>query len=266
MLDKLEAMTSPQKLTTCINELLEKEAPIQESRNYLGASILGVDCLRALQFGYTSTPKDDGRDFNDKILRIFEAGHLFEDLCVNWLRRAGFEIQTEDENGEQLGFSLADGRIQGHVDGIILAAPDNLDLLTPMLWECKSLNHRSWKDTVENGLAKSKPIYAAQIAIYQAHMEILQSPVIQPALFTAVNKNSAELYHELIPFDSKLAQHSIDKANSVLKATDNNELLGATRSNYNCKFCAWQDRCDKEDNGSPTWLDFMNNNRKDPLS
>ena len=54
----------------------------------------------------------------------------------------------------------------------------------------------SWKDVVKRGLTLSKPVYAAQIALYQAYLELPN-----PALFTALNRDTMELYSELVPFD-----------------------------------------------------------------
>ena len=42
-----------------------------------------------------------------------------EDLAIRWLRLAGFDLYTRKQDGEQFGFSVAGGRIQGHVDGVI---------------------------------------------------------------------------------------------------------------------------------------------------
>ena len=202
-------------------------------------------CYRFLQFEFTNTPKDN--DFTGQTLRIFQAGHLFEDLAIKWLRDTGFELLTEKANGSQFGFSVASGKVRGHIDGVITKAPDSLNLTLPMLWECKSLNNKSWQDTVKKKLAKSKPIYAAQVAIYQAYMESsIEGISNNPALFTAVNKDTAELYHELVPFDAKLAQQLSDKAVNILKATAVNELLppiSTKRDYYTCNFCPWQERC-----------------------
>ena len=124
-----------------------------------------------MQFEYTNTPKDEDQSFTGKTLRIFQAGHVFEELAIKWLRQAGFDLVTEKKDGSQFGFSALNGKIKGHVDGVIIDAPEKLNLTFPMLWECKSLNNKSFNDTAKKGLAVSKPIYAAQIAIYQAYME-----------------------------------------------------------------------------------------------
>ena len=232
-------------LTELIDQALCEENTRQSARDYLGASRLGVSCNRALQYEYLHTPKDEG--FSGRTLRIFSAGHVFEELAIKWLRSAGVELFTEKPDGSQFGFSVAGGRIRGHVDGIINSAPAELELSFPMLWECKSLNARSWKDTVKRGVAKSKPVYAAQIAIYQAYMEGSVPGICKnPALFTAINKDTAELYFERVAFNAALAQKASDRAVNILKATEAEEQLPrhtADPEHFECRFCDYRTRC-----------------------
>jgi len=226
MLDFNHRPKLSEEISALIDKALTKENEQQTPRDYLGASRLGVSCNRALQFEYSETPKDEGQNFSGKILRIFQAGHVFEELAIKWLRDAGFELVTNKPNGDQFGFSVVGGKIRGHIDGVITSAPNELNLKFPMLWECKSLNNKSWNDTVKKGLVISKPIYAAQIAIYQAYMESSIPDISKnPALFTAINKDTAEIHFELIPFDKSLAQSLSDKAVKILTATDAGELL-----------------------------------------
>jgi len=214
----------------------------QPPRCYLGASRLGLTCPRALQFEFTVTPKDQGREFDGQLLRIFAVGHRFEELSILWLRAAGFDLRTHRRDGGQFGFSAVGGRIQGHIDGVIVSAPAGVPMTTPALWEHKALNRKSWQDTVKRGVAVSKPVYAGQIAIYQAYMGLTEAP----ALFTALNKDTCELHHELVPFDGALAQRLSDRALTILAATDAKELLPrhtANRDHFECRMCSWQDRC-----------------------
>ena len=67
-----------------------------------------------------------------------------------------------------------------------------------------------------------------------------------PALFTAINKDTAELHHELVPFDADLAQRMSDRGVRILRATDAGELLpriAANRDFFECRFCPWAERC-----------------------
>ena len=96
--------------------------------------------------------------------------------------------------------------MQGHIDGVIVGAPDGTAV--PALWECKSANAKNWRDIAKRGVNAAKPIYAAQIALYQAYLGLTEAP----AVFTAVNKDTCELWHELVPFDARAGAGVSDKA------------------------------------------------------
>ncbi len=236
-----------EQVTAVIDEALTAEHASRTPRSYLGASRLGVACERALQYEYAHAPVDPGRELPGRVLRIFEVGHVLEALAIRWLRLAGFDLHTEKADGGQFGFSVAGGRIQGHVDGILAGGPETLGLAYPALWECKTMNARAWRETVKRGVAQAKPVYAAQIAVYQAYMEASVPGISQnPALFTAINKDTQELWFERVPFDGGLAQRMSDRAVRIIQATEAGELLprlATTPTHQECKGCAWQDRC-----------------------
>jgi len=250
MLDLNHRPKPHEKLTDLIDAALIKEREGEDVRRYLGASRLGMPCGRALQYEYLHLPVDEGREFSGRLLRIFEVGHVLEDLAIRWLRLAGFEIYTRKANGGQFGFSVAGGRIQGHVDGILNGGPEALGFGYPMLFEFKTMADKHWKACVKSGVAVSKPIYAAQMAIYQAYMEASVPGISQnPALFMAINKDTQELWFELVPFDGGLAQRMSDRAVHVISATEAGEILprfAMTPTHQECKFCSWQDRCWKD--------------------
>lgn len=208
-------------------------------REYVGASSIGKECLRAVQFGYAGVPIDDGR-ITGKTLRIFDVGHVFEDTVGKWINAAGFELEIVDPStGKQFGFSVLDGKGSGHLDGILRGGP--VPLVYPCLWECKSLNDKSWQDVKKRGVTVSKPVYAAQIALYQAYLDL---PA--PCLFTALNKNTEELHHELVPFDQQLAQAMSDRMAQVVHSTAAKQLLPRAHSSadyFECKWCDHHKTC-----------------------
>jgi len=247
MLDYNSQPKFHERVSAVLDAALQAERSQQAARTYLGASRLGVACARALQYEFVQAPVDPERELPGRTLRIFEVGHTLEDLAIRWLRLAGFEIYTRKQNGDQFGFSVARGRVRGHVDGVLAAGPAALSLLYPALWECKTMNDKNWRDCVKRGVALSKPVYATQIAIYQAYMEPAVPGIsAHPALFTAINKDTQELYFELVPFDAALAQRGSDRAAQILQATDAGELLpriAHDSSHYECRWCNWQERC-----------------------
>jgi len=112
----------------------------------------------------------------------------------------------------------------------------------PALWEMKCLGAKSWRELQKQRVAVAKPVYAAQVAIYQAYLQLHENP----ALFTALNADSMEIYAECVPFDAALAQRMSDRGLKVITATEAGELLPrsfADSTHVECRLCAWQDRC-----------------------
>jgi len=234
---------TPAPLGACINAAIDAalvaEREGQLPRDYLGASRIGEPCARRLVYEFTRTPSDPGKAIEGRILRIFAAGHVFEDLAIRWLRKAGYDLRTEARDGGQFGFEAAGGRIRGHVDGVIVDGPA-CGLAWPVLWEHKALKSASWSDTAKKGVQLSKPIYYGQMQIYMAYMGL------GAALFTALNKDTCELHHEHVRFDPAAAQALSDKAVGVLRAADAGELLpriAASSDFYLCRLCPYAARC-----------------------
>jgi hypothetical protein len=85
---------------------------------------------------------------------------------VGWLRAAGFVLKTEGKDGQQFGFAVANGKLQGHCDGGFVGGPEGFAY--PALWENKCVGAKAFRELQKSGLALSKPIYHAQVVIYQA--------------------------------------------------------------------------------------------------
>jgi hypothetical protein len=205
-------------------------------REYLGASQIGDDCQRRIQYDLLGAPGDP---FDPRTRRIFARGHIVEELVAKWLRQGGFELSTHTPHGQQHGFSTAGGRFRGHIDGVLMAGPGGLEY--PALWENKALGAKSWADVQRRGVAASKPIYADQMAIYQAYLNL---PA--PALFTAVNCDTMEIHAELVPFDAARAQKASDRAVHILRATDAGDLLPRVADKpdgFPCSFCRYRTHC-----------------------
>lgn len=227
------------RVNALIDQALVERNRVRRPRDYLGGSRIGEPCARKLAYEYAHAPVDAGKGFDGRTLRIFDAGHQFEALSIQWLRAAGFDLRTHRPDGEQFGFVTANGRIRGHIDGVIVAGPE-IGAPWPLLWEHKALNAKSWSDTVRRGVQLSKPVYYAQLQIYMAYMDL------QAALFTVLNKDSQELHHELVALDPRAAQALSDKAVEVIRAAEAGELpprIAASPDFYFCRWCAYAQRC-----------------------
>lgn len=240
MLDFNHTPKFHERFAALIDAGLQAREQHQQRRHYLGASRLGASCERQLQYEFVHAPVDAGREFSGRILRIFERGHRIEDAMAGWLRAAGFELKTEGRDGNQFGFSLVDGKLQGHLDGVFVGGPDSFAY--PCLWESKCVGTKAFREIQKSGVAVAKPIYHAQMAVYQAYLGLHENP----AIFTAVNADTMEIHAERVPFDAALAQRMSDRAVKIITATEHGELLPRSfndPTHYECKFCAYAERC-----------------------
>ena len=233
-------MISP-KLNALIDAALELERDQQEKRTYLGGSRVGVECDRQLQFEFFNTPKDPGKDFDGRILRVFERGHWAEAAMVRWMRLAGVEILTHAPNGEQFGFSEHNGLFQGHCDGIITGGPAEFGPF-PRLWENKGVKASKWTGCVKDGLKSYYPVYYAQMIIYMDRFNLQENP----ALFSTVNADTMEIYWEPVTFAPMALEQLDAKAKRVLQSCLAGELLPRIRQDpnyFSCKWCSFNKRC-----------------------
>lgn len=240
VLDFNSHTTKADRFVDLIDRAIEADQAKQAPREYLGGSSAGQQCARRLQYDFLQAPKDEGADFNARTLRIFHRGHQGEDWMADWIKAAGFDLKTAKPNGKQFGFEDCDGRFRGHIDGVIVTGPDGFEY--PALWENKVLGAKGFGQLQRHGVAKAYPVYAAQVATYQAYMKLAE----HPAFFTALNADTMEIYLELVKFNQPLAQESIDRAAQVLSACDHGETLprGASEPGaFLCRFCPYRGTC-----------------------
>lgn len=221
-----------------IDKALEERS--EKPRAYLGGSAIGEPCARRIQYNYLGQTVDPGAGISGRTRRIFRRGHEGEEWMVEWIRAAGFDLRTGPKAGGQYGFEDCEGRFKGHVDGVIVSGPENFAY--PALWENKVLGSKGFNKLKRHGLSKAYPVYAAQVATYQAYMQLAD----HPAFFTAVCADTMEIELFLVPFDQQLAQHAADKAASILSACDHGETLPRGSSDpdgFVCRFCPYKGSC-----------------------
>jgi hypothetical protein len=224
-------------VNAAINAALDAAALVEqreERRTYLGASGIGSECLRKVQFDWQ---RDSVHAARTK--RIFSRGHMFEEISVKALAGAGFRMER---GTPATHFSAADDLFKGHADGIIVAGPSIPGLTYPALWEHKALGASGWKKIEKYGLKTAYPVYYDQCQLYMAYLGLDANP----ALFSAVNSDTCHMLHLLVPFDGEAAQAASDRAVLVIKATRAGEMLDriAKKSDdWRCKMCSHNEFC-----------------------
>jgi hypothetical protein len=237
MLNLNRANLSLEPINTAINAALERVVVSEVERpraQYLGASDLGHDCLRRVQYGWWLKS-----EYPAQSRERFRRGDFFEERMRQHLVAAGFKFAPR----ETRVYSAVGGVMRGHCDGIIVHGPDLLGayVIYPLIWEHKCLKATSYREIERDGLEKRHSNYLVQVALYQAYLNITN-----PALFTVTNADTCEWLHFFVPFDAERAQLWSDRAANIIAATRAGELLPRGFSDpekWPCKQCPFKKRC-----------------------
>jgi hypothetical protein len=208
----------------------QKEA----KRTYLGASGIGSECLRKVQYDWQVDSTHPART-----KRIFERGHASEEKIARLFALAGFRIER---GTPATGFAAVDGLFKGHADGIVQTGPAIEGLRYPCLWENKCISASGWRKLEKDGLRTAYSHYYDQVQLYLAYLGLDENP----ALFTAENADNCQLLAFAVPFDAEAAQAASDRAVLVIKATLAGELLDRITdkpTDWRCKMCGHRERC-----------------------
>jgi hypothetical protein len=222
-----------QPVSIALNAVIDASIIAEQTRGYLGASAIGHECLRRIQYDWMCDPEHPAR-----IRDIFDRGHYFEQRSREHFERANFKFAPD----ERLRFTALAGLLSGHADGIFVNGPKIADIAFPCLWEHKAINAKGWRALDRDGLEKAYPQYLAQVALYQHFLGVDENS----AIFTAINADTCERLHLLIPYDAGRARMWILRAETVIAATRAGELLPrfiTDQNNWRCRLCGHKERC-----------------------
>jgi hypothetical protein len=218
----------------------------------VSAGAVGDDCARRVQLNIWATfhpddpvPKEEPVDA--KLQAAFDLGKRTEPLMAEWIKRAGFNLVTEDPRAaeapdqhplrsRQFGFRVArnaagSSEFKGFADGVIYGYGPAAPLV---LWENKTLAAKYWRATAKHGVIKQSPKYDTQVQLLMGYLDIPST------LFTYLNPETGEIYAELVAFNQARAQAASDRAVRILQATRAGELLPKAAKDgdtFPCKQC-----------------------------
>ena len=205
--------------------------PEARFRSHLGASIIGETCERKLWLGFRWAQH---RDFNGRLLRLFNRGHQEEARFIALLQTIGCTVHSVAKDGGQFRISDFGGHFGSAVDCVIVGCPDAPE---PILGEFKTHNDKSFQSLKNDGVREAKFGHYAQI---QVCMKKLSLP---KCLYLAVNKNDDELYGEIINADA-IGDQALDRANRIIFSNTSPERLkNASPSWWECKYCDYSSVC-----------------------
>lgn len=202
-------------------------------RAHLGASGIGKDCARAIWYSFRWFTKPE---FEGRMLRLFNRGHLEEARFIALLLQIGVQVFQQDEKGKQFRISDAGGHFGGSGDGVAIGIPD-LPPNMPCLLEFKTHGDKSFNKLVAEGVQSAKFEHYVQMNTYMRKMNLTV------ALYGAVNKNTDELHLEIVPLDTITADQFIDRGRQLVFTRTPPKKLSESPGWFECKYCDHKPVC-----------------------
>lgn len=239
-------------------ELYCKSHFAEDARTHLGASEVGGECMAEIWFNFRWVKIEE---LAGHMLRLLNRGHREEERFVQWLEGIGFEVrETDAETGKQFRIKGVKGHFGGSLDSM-LKPPARYNIPEEhMIWlgEFKTYNEKSftklagtkpaWSQFKKGGLhakrvggdgvKKTKPQHYAQMSSYG------RAYGFKYGLYCAVNKNTDELYFEIVELDWRLADDGFRKAESIINSQTVPQKVSLTETYSYCKnLCEFTDVC-----------------------
>lgn len=222
-------------------------------RSHMGASLLGGECPRAIwyDFRWHTKAKFDGR-----MLRLFNRGHLEEARFIALILTIGAQVFQQDAQGKQFRISHAHGHVGGSGDGVTLGIPDLAEGVY-CLTEFKThgsksfteLAGKSWRAHVDNyGRTNAKPFDGKGVRVakfeHYVQMQLYMYKMGLPiALYLAVNKDTDDIYGELIVLDKETAEQFLDRGEKLVFMDKAPRRICESVGSYKGMFCNHKGVC-----------------------
>ena len=223
-------------LSQIISDQLLKDRAAEEPRNYLGASLIGKECMREIWYEHNHHP---AALFAAKQLLTFEIGKAVEGQIKELLYgNKSWRLYPPQYNSE-------DNNLRGTPDliyyGENLSADDRLwDKKTVVVYEIKTANNASFNQFKKHGLRKWREQYYAQIQVYMGMSEISKG------ILLCINKDNSEIHEEEAEFDDLYYKMLLTKARTIKDATEPPPRISSTPLHPSCKMCQHKEICFNE--------------------
>jgi len=214
------------------NTLCKKIEKVQsrddkKTRDYIGASGIGADCLRQIWYEFKGV---EAESVPTKIRRTWAIGRHLEGLILDWLSEAGIEIARTwaDLVADEMPF------FKGHLDSVWMKKGKPFAII-----EIKTAKDTSFNIFVKKGLRTWNPQYYAQIQSYMGMSGI------HSAYILVLNKDNSEIADELVTFDAAFYQTLRNKASMIANANVPPPKINGSPLWFQCKTCKFNKVCHK---------------------
>lgn len=222
-------------------------------RSHMGASLIGGECSRSVWYSWHWVTRGN---FSGRMLRLFNRGHMEEARFLAMLQMIGCKTANQDENGKQYRISAAGGHFGGSGDGMAYGLPD-VNLGQVVLLEFKTHSEKSfeklagkgWSAYLESiysgskgmfngaGVKLAKPQHYTQMQLYMRKMGYAAT------LYAAVNKNTDEIYMELVLLNPEHADRYLDLAETLVEMPNPPARINRNPGYFLCKWCDHRPVC-----------------------
>lgn len=212
-----------------VREMMEAERRVYPCRSNR-ASVMGHPCLRYLV--YCRSNWQDKKVPEVTLQYIFQMGNVIEDMAIDRLKKAGYEITQQ-----QRDFEDAPHQITGHIDGFIKVDGVHCPL------EIKSMSGNIWPrvSSVDDMLTSNHHWvrgYPSQLNLY------LYLAGKEKGLFYLVNKQTGEGKDIWMSLDYNLAERDLKKAAAINRHLADTTLPDRIPFNPdNCIGCDFEHIC-----------------------
>lgn len=206
-----------------------------EPRSHLGASLIGRECSREIWFGWRWA---ESKKASAKMIRLWNRGHLEEGRMLAMLELIGCEVWHQTEDGKQFRIHDYRGHAGGGIDAVVRGIPEMPDV--PVLGEFKTHNLKSFLELEDKGVRAAKFEHFVQMNVYMRKLNLSHS------LYVAVNKNTDDLYAEIVERDDAVADRYIDRFKEIIEAETIPRRISESPAFWKCKFCDFSSVCFKK--------------------
>jgi hypothetical protein len=164
-----------------------------------------------------------------QLVRLFNRGHLEELRLITLLRLIGCQVWERDQNGKQFRIKGYRGHAGGSLDCVIKGLPDAPSVAMPA--EFKTHSSKSFALVKKDGVHKSNPEHVDQLYMYMGEY------AFKTALYLAVDKNTDELWCELVTFDPNRYAFLMERQPRIIDAKIPPVRISTNAAWFRCKIC-----------------------------
>jgi len=199
----------------------------RKTRDYIGASMIGSDCLRQIWYEFKGTIASE---VPTKTRRTWAIGRHLEGLILDWLDQTGMDITRTWMDLEAEGMPY----FKGHVDSVWMKKDKAFAII-----EIKTAKDSSFNMFVKKGLRAWNPQYYAQIQSYMGMSRI------HTAYILVLNKDSSDIADELVTFDEVFYEQLRRKAFLIANIEAAPSKINDSPLWFQCKMCKFNKVCHK---------------------